>query len=149
MALAGMDILLNLPFQLAVIIISKDSYLPWVSWEYVHHGEWDEFCLTPARHGAQSNAFPDFGRISQFPSILWKNSEGAHGLEFPRWVLVVCALVFFMFFGFAEEARKNYKSMIDTTCRRFGGSSVNTFSLGHKFGSVTSSVGYTICSILL
>ena len=43
MALAGMDILLNLPFQLAAIIISKDSYLPWVSWEYTHYGEWDQF----------------------------------------------------------------------------------------------------------
>lgn len=31
-------------------------------------------------------------------------------LELSRWLLVVCALVFFSFFGFAEEARKNYRA---------------------------------------
>ena len=65
-------------------------------------------------------------------------------MEFARWMLVVCALIFFLFFGFAEEARKHYKGAVDSISKRVGISPSNTFTPGHKFGSVTSSVGYVI-----
>lgn len=30
-------------------------------------------------------------------------------LELSRWIIVVCGLLFFAFFGFAQEARTNYR----------------------------------------
>jgi pheromone a factor receptor len=88
--------------------------------------------------------FADFGRIPQVPAYLWRASPGRDGLEFARWSLVVCALIFFLFFGFAEEARKHYKGAVGSISKRVGISPSNTFIPGHKFGSVTSSVGYVI-----
>lgn len=140
MALASLEILLDAPFQLIIIIASRETFRPWISWEVTHYGAPIVFAFIRCN----SDLPTDFGRIDQFPSVLWKNSIQASGLEFSRWSLVVCALIFFLFFGFAEEARKHYKGAIESFSRRVGISSDSTLTPGHKFGSATSSVGYVI-----
>ncbi|KAE9390538.1 pheromone receptor [Gymnopus androsaceus JB14] len=51
---------------------------------------------------------------TDFPSVIWHLNEGtAISLETSRWFVVVCAIVFFGFFGFADEARKNYRACKD------------------------------------
>lgn len=51
----------------------------------------------------------DYSHIDQYPSFIWRaNSETALAFELSGWAPLFCALVFFLFFGFAQEARKNY-----------------------------------------
>lgn len=55
----------------------------------------------------------NFSRIIQVPATLWRlNHITAVSFELTRWLPVVCALVFFGFFGFAEEARRHYRLAI-------------------------------------
>jgi pheromone a factor receptor len=41
-------------------------------------------------------------------------------LETTRWAAVLCAFVFFAFFGFADEARKNYRALASNVSKRLG-----------------------------
>ncbi|KAF7344675.1 Pheromone receptor [Mycena venus] len=51
----------------------------------------------------------DFGVVARIPRALWAASESNHAaVELTRWIAPVCALLFFAFFGFAEEAREHY-----------------------------------------
>ncbi|KAI0250461.1 GPCR fungal pheromone mating factor [Lactifluus subvellereus] len=90
MMLAGVEILGTIP--LGSVFIARGiekGFGPWVSWADVH-----------------SNYF----KIMQVPSSVWKHdSFSALGVEMFRWLLVLCAFVFFAFFGFADEARQNYR----------------------------------------
>ena len=53
----------------------------------------------------------DFSRVVTFPAFIWRRDPTlAIPLELSRWVLPLCALAFFAFFGFAEEARKHYRA---------------------------------------
>ena len=60
-------------------------------------------------------------------------------LELSRWLSVVCAFIFFGFFGFADEAKKNYRSALQTVAKRIG-ISTGTFSSSSS-GGVLSSAG--------
>jgi pheromone a factor receptor len=60
-------------------------------------------------------------------------------IEFSRWFLVVCALVFFAFFGFADEARKNYRLAYVSVAKRVGLSTAGTVSTGGSW-----STGYVV-----
>lgn len=67
---------------------------PWVSWSDTHWG---------------------YSYVGQYPSILWKMDRTAVvTLELTRCLPIFCAFVFFGFFGFAEEARRNYSRMYNT-----------------------------------
>jgi pheromone a factor receptor len=89
MALSSIDILLTIP--LGTFWIVKNAKLgvgPWRSWAYQHS---------------------DYSRVVQVPGSIWRNNLGmVVELEFWRWTLVMCAFIFFAFFGFAEEARRHY-----------------------------------------
>ena len=62
---------------------------PYVSWASAHAG---------------------FLTIVSVPSTEWKAIPFFAGsLEMSRYALVFCAFVFFAFFGFADEARRNYR----------------------------------------
>ncbi|TFK96426.1 pheromone A receptor-domain-containing protein [Pterulicium gracile] len=92
MALAMAEVSLTTPLSVVSIIVNvKNSPpQPWISWADTHE---------------------DFWRVDQYPALLWRQSKLAvFGNETNRWLPVVCALLFFAFFGFAEEARKNYKA---------------------------------------
>jgi len=57
-----------------------------------------------------------------------------------RWLVVVCGLIFFAFFGFADEAQRHYKIAFESVAKRVG----HTTTTGStKIGTgITSSTGY-------
>lgn len=91
--LAGTDVVLTIPLSAWVTAVSvRNGIYPWISWEDTHFG---------------------FSRVDQIPAYYWRrNPEAAASLEFTRWSPVLCALVFFAFFGVADEARVHYRSAI-------------------------------------
>ena len=118
MCLASIEILFNIPVALYCIAIQVRSgpLNPYISWENVHL---------------------DFSNVQEIPSVIWRsNRELEINLEFPRWATVFCAFVFFMFFGFADEARKNYRSAFQTVAKRVG------LSTGGSFGNSINSSDY-------
>ena len=91
MALATCDIFFTTPLAIFDIWLNVTNapIAPWVSWDYAHF---------------------DYSRVDQIPSIFWKSDRiGAISIQTTRWVAPLCAFVFFAFFGFADEARKNYR----------------------------------------
>ena len=64
---------------------------PWLGWDDTHAG---------------------FSRVDEIPALFWRSSPVVEAsMELSRWVNVICAFAFFGFFGFAQEARKNYQSI--------------------------------------
>jgi len=118
MALATVDLLLTIPFS-AFIIYANLKYgkvAPWISWDHTHSG---------------------FSRIDQIPAHFWRsNSFGQFSVEASRWSVVACGFIFFMFFGFADEARRNYRKAYACLASRLG-SKVASTSKGvqDSFGS--------------
>ncbi|KAG0694465.1 pheromone A receptor-domain-containing protein [Suillus ampliporus] len=112
MGLAAIEVLCTLPLGAYVIYLNAtaEPVYPWISWADTHS---------------------DFSRVEQFPSIIWRMSNPTVlSIELSRWLLVVCALVFFAFFGFAEEARKNYRLAYTSVVKRVGLSTGNMSSAG-------------------
>jgi pheromone a factor receptor len=101
MMISGVEILGTIPlasFFMANAI--EQGLTPWVSWANVHSS---------------------YSVIEQFPSIVWKHHlHQALGYEMFRWSLVLCAFIFFAFFGFAEEARQNYHRLYRWLASLFG-----------------------------
>ncbi|KAG5722666.1 Pheromone B alpha 3 receptor [Termitomyces sp. T112] len=126
MMLAGIEAMLTVPFAFFTIYESyiKVQMHPWLGWADTHE---------------------DFSRVDQTPAILWRsNAEMVLNLEMDRFFVCLCAFLFFLFFGFAEEARKHYRLGIQSVTKRMGISTSITFfnSTGSKTkGSFTSSMG--------
>ncbi|KAF9451272.1 STE3-domain-containing protein [Macrolepiota fuliginosa MF-IS2] len=102
MCLAGVEALFDVPANVYVIITQATTQLvqPWISWEETHF---------------------DFGVIDQFPREVWSSDPVAVAtLERVRWTIVICGLIFFAFFGFADEAIKNYKLVYNCVARKLG-----------------------------
>ena len=102
MALAAIELLCATPlsiFQL-VLNLTAQPLDPWVSWDDTHY---------------------NFSRVRLVPAVIWTmNRWFVVGVQFNRWSGPFCAIIFFAFFGFAAEARKNYRSAIFkalTVCR--------------------------------
>lgn len=92
MCLAGIEVLLTIPLGSFMIYegIQSSGVHPWISWEDTHSG---------------------FNRHDKYPAIFWRNAAWAESeLEFGRWQIIICSIIFFAFFGFAEEARHNYRA---------------------------------------
>lgn len=91
MALATIELLCTTPFSAYFIYLDATSMpiSPYRGWADLHFG---------------------YSRVDQVPSVIWHlSSKEVLALELTRWLMIVCALVFFLFFGFAEEARRHYK----------------------------------------
>ncbi|RXW19560.1 hypothetical protein EST38_g6283 [Candolleomyces aberdarensis] len=119
MVLAGIEMACTIPLGCWVIAVSvMAGVFPWLGWADTHR---------------------DISRVEKIPAILWRNDPaGNSGLEFTRWSIVVCAIVFFAFFGFADEARKNYRSAVESFAKKMG---YSTFSLvGSRSGVTTSTL---------
>ena len=100
----------------------KYGFTPWVSWTDVHSY---------------------YSHIFQYPSISWKHDPGfVGGLEFFRWSLVLCAFVFFAFFGFADEARQNYRRMYRSLATRVGSSTLSGTFIGSSHAYVGQPMGF-------
>lgn len=94
MALAGVELLFTTPLSIFLMTLNLTAQPldPWVSWSDTHS---------------------NFSRVGQFPAVLWTlNRWLVVGIQFNRWAGPFCAFIFFAFFGFASEARKNYGNAI-------------------------------------
>lgn len=110
MALAMTEVSCTTPLSIFVIVLDATTAPvgPWRSWSDTHFA---------------------YSRVEQFPAVLWRSNHLlAVSLELSRWIAPVCALVFFVFFGFAQEARKNYRMAFVFIAKHLGFSSLFTES---------------------
>jgi pheromone a factor receptor len=123
MGLASMEIVATVPLACYLLALNiQGGVNPWISWASVHF---------------------DFSQINQYPSIVWRSwpmvDVIAH--EIARWSYVLCAVIFFAFFGFAAEARKNYRSAFDSLASIAGRSRSKTAVATGSFGGSKPSTG--------
>jgi hypothetical protein len=90
-ALSAVEILGSLPVSLYTLYANA-YYIPvqpWISWENTHY---------------------HYFAVDQVSSAEW-HADATSGamLEVNRWIPVIAAFLFFLFFGFAEEARRHYR----------------------------------------
>jgi pheromone a factor receptor len=125
MALAACDMICTVPIALFFLAESiKAGIVPYPSWSAIHN---------------------NYSEVDQIPAFIWRNNAFVNfSTEFSRGLQVACAFTFFIFFGFAEEARKNYLSVYSTVAKRVGYSTGSMGSTGMSSGGITSSVGYAI-----
>lgn len=91
-ALACTEVMCITPLAVFSMVINATSapIEPWISWENTHY---------------------HFSRVGQVPAVIWRSDYLILvGLTLTKWSCVICAFIFFIFFGFATEARKNYTS---------------------------------------
>ncbi|KAJ7035381.1 STE3-domain-containing protein [Mycena alexandri] len=102
MCLASTDLFLGVPASTFVLWVNVKvvGLSPWISWDNTHS---------------------HFSRVASFPGILWRSDPfSAASLETTRWLAVGCAFIFFAYFGFADEAFKNYRCAFFTVAKRMG-----------------------------
>ena len=90
MALAMTEMLFTTPLAIFVIYLNATTLEigPWRSWDDTHF---------------------NYSRVEQRPALFWRsNSQIELSMELTRWLSPFCAIVFFSFFGFAQEAQKQY-----------------------------------------
>jgi pheromone a factor receptor len=123
MALSAIEILCTIPIGSYILSIVSKHTAPWKSWTQTHN---------------QGH----YSHIVQVPTSVWRNiPDTAHCLEMYRWLLVVCAFVFFAFFGFADEARKHYRLVFESLAGRLGYSTSTSTSRGSSHAYVFLFVG--------
>lgn len=123
MALAGVELLFTIPLASYSIYlnVAGGAVEPYISWANAHWG---------------------FSRVDQVPAELWKlSSVTVVSLELTRWATVFCALLFFCFFGFADEARKHYKLAYNTVAKRVGLSTVGSTTAFNSGAGSQSKMG--------
>jgi len=80
--------------------ITGSPVVPYVSWANVHANFYD---------------------IQTVPAAVWRNSPSlALDFEITRFSVIICAIIFFAFFGFADEARRNYRLAYVSVAKRVG-----------------------------
>lgn len=102
MALAALEILLTVPLASYIVYLNLTAapVRPWISWADTHS---------------------NFNRYDQYPAAVWRRDPRSNVLhELSRWDKPLCAFVFFAFFGFADEARKHYRTAATTTMTKLG-----------------------------
>ncbi|KAH9911222.1 pheromone A receptor-domain-containing protein [Fomitopsis serialis] len=89
MALSITELLFTVPFGIYEIYSNAGGNVqPWLGWANTHY---------------------NYSRVGQYPAILWMSEPStAIPVQLTRWIVPICAFVFFGFFGFAEEARRRY-----------------------------------------
>jgi pheromone a factor receptor len=110
MALAMTEMMCTVPLAIFVIVLNATTSTigPWRSWDNTHLA---------------------FSRIEQIPGVLWRSNRLlVVSMELTRWISPFCAFVFFLFFGFAQEARKNYRLLFNQVAKRLGFSPAATRS---------------------
>lgn len=99
MALATVELVFNTSLNTfgTYLTITSNTIQPWRGWDDAHF---------------------DWYLVDTFPAVLWRMStRNIVSLEMGRWSVVFCSILFFAFFGFADEARKNYKLAYFTICK--------------------------------
>ncbi|KAG6836054.1 hypothetical protein H0H93_011912 [Arthromyces matolae] len=105
MALAGIEACLTVPF--AIWFLCEKSVIlkvyPWKSWADTHD---------------------DFSRVDLVPASIWRaNGVTVRSIELNRLATCLCGIVFFTFFGFAEEALLHYRLGVQFLAKLLGISS--------------------------
>lgn len=128
-ALSGVEALGTVPlasYLLYRFMLEKPT--PWKSWSKTHSGD-------------------NYSKIVQVPSSVWKAIPYVRFAVESRWFYVLCAFIFFAFFGFADEARQHYRLAFKSIATRVGlstssltlnGSSSHGYVV-HYFGPDSSS----------
>lgn len=101
MALSMTELCCTLPLASFMIWVNSAAapVAPWVSWENTHF---------------------NFSRVGQYPSVIWTQDYlFMVAVQLTRWSVVACAFIFFAFFGFAAEARKNYSTAFGKAAKLF------------------------------
>ena len=63
----------------------------------------------------------NFSHVNLISTLTWRNDPYfLVSVELTRWLPVVCAFLFFVLFGFASEARKQYSRIFGGIMKRFG-----------------------------
>jgi hypothetical protein len=101
LSLAAVGVCIHLPLATWTLILNATSYVePWISWEDTHSNYHRiEYITRFMLSTAPANTI--------YASIAW-------------WSLVLCAVNFFIFFGFGEEATRQYQTMIGACLKPFG-----------------------------
>jgi pheromone a factor receptor len=101
MVLSGVEMLFTIPLGTFFIVYNANmGVTPWISWEDTHS---------------------NYHRVVQVAGFMWKNNPNiVIGLEMERWSYVLCAFIFFAFFGFADEARQHYRLVYNSLASRVG-----------------------------
>jgi len=122
MCLAGIEVLCTVPLGLYAITLNVKAVInPWKSWAITH---------------------VRFSRVDQIPAMIWRTRPVlASSLELTRWLAVICAIIFFAFFGFTDEAKKNYRSAFQTVAKRIGMSTGTVTSVLTSTGGAKSNTG--------
>ncbi|KAI8968750.1 STE3-domain-containing protein [Trametes punicea] len=102
MALSTTSLLLMIPVSSYGIYLNVTAQPlgPWVSWSDTHF---------------------DFERIEQIAAVAWRSSRTSVVVhELNRWLSPACAFIFFLYFGVASEARRNYYKAFWYVLGKFG-----------------------------
>lgn len=117
MALAGIELLGTIPLASYSIYlnVTTNQIQEWKGWADTHS---------------------NFSRVQQIPAVLWRlNRQEMISVELSRWLLVLCAFIFFFFFGFADEARKHYRLAYTSLASRLGVSTISSSTVSSDFSS--------------
>lgn len=118
MGLAGIEMLLGIPWAcyVSIYLNIRQGVHPWKGWADTHL---------------------DFSHVYQIAAVQWQSNEiEMVTLEISRWSSIICAFIFFGFFGFADEARKNYRSAFYSFAKKVGITTANQSSgTSSSFGS--------------
>lgn len=89
MAVCTVEIAFTTPLGVySIVLNTRSRVIPYISWETIH---------------------ADFSHVGQFPTVVLQSIPMATlGIESSRWSYVICAFIFFMFFGCGREAREGY-----------------------------------------
>ncbi|EKM56710.1 uncharacterized protein PHACADRAFT_253994 [Phanerochaete carnosa HHB-10118-sp] len=89
-----------------------------------------------------------FSRINQYPFLLWDmDPSNKVDLTMQQYLTVSCGILFFLFFGLAEEARTHYRLAFTSVAKRLGISTAGTSS-GSWSPSKGSKLGVSIPSFV-
>jgi pheromone a factor receptor len=101
-ALASVDFCFTIPLATWLVVMNAGQGVhPWVSWNNTHL---------------------EYSHVHQIPRAVWAHWSPTNiaGLAITQWASVLCAFVFFGFFGFANEAMENYRLLASTIAKRLG-----------------------------
>ncbi|KAI8992846.1 STE3-domain-containing protein [Trametes punicea] len=77
-----------------------------------------------------------FSRVDQKSAVSWRSDPGTvERMRLRQWLVIGCALLFFLFFGLAEEARKHYRLALSSVAKRVG---ITSFEKKSGFSSTGS-----------
>ncbi|KAI0350971.1 STE3-domain-containing protein [Trametes cingulata] len=77
-----------------------------------------------------------FSRVNSKSAVSWRADPAlVAAMDFKRWTVIGCAILFFLFFGLAEEARKHYRLALSSVAKKVG---ITTFDRSTGFSSTGS-----------